>query len=566
MNGAQEMTNATDCRTPAAQLNSALLLILLASPLRGQATAPTTIAGLGTLTFPVTTTSQSAREDFLRGTLLLHLFHYPQAATAFRAAEQSDPGFTMAYWGEAMAFNWGVWNEQYPDSGRAALARLGPTPAARAAKARTARERGYLEAVELLYGPGTKPHRDTLYAAAMDHLSHAYPQDDEAKLFDALALLGLNQGVRDVPTYLRAYALAHDVFVRHPDHPGASHYVIHSTDDPAHATMGLDAARALAKSSPAAEHAQHMTSHIFMALGMWDDLVIANERATHADSSGGDMPGMNARFCGHGNSWLDYGYVAQGRSVLATRLLERCQAQATAGRDRTRPEDIDPDASQLFSAVSMWSHWLIDTEQWDGAQSRWQPAIGAAPGPRITWHFAHGVAAARRGDMQAARADLAALQVASADAIDRAAKANDTSPETIQDQTRTRALDLELQGLISLNDGKHDAAITLLRRATAVEDSMPYAFGPPYVDKPSHELLGEALLQLGQGKEALAEFRRTLKDTPLRPIALRGLARALESAGMTAEAHAAWRSLAGVWHGADAGLPGLDEARLKAKQ
>ena len=559
------MTNATDRLAAATQLGSALLMALLAQPLGGQATAPTTIPGLGALTFPVTTASQPAREDFLRGTLLLHLFHYPQAATAFRAAEQLDPGFTMAYWGEAMAFNWGVWNEQYADSGRAALGRLAPTPAARAAKARTPRERGYLEAVEILYGPGTKPHRDTLYAAAMDRLSRAYPQDDEAKLFDALALLGLNQGVRDVPTYQRAYALAHDVFVRHPDHPGASHYVIHSTDDPAHASMGLAAARALAISSPGAEHAQHMTSHIFMALGMWDDLVIANERATHADPSGGEMPGMNGRFCGHGNSWLDYGYVAQGRIALASRLLGRCQAQATAGSDRTRPQDTDPDDSQLFSAISMWSHWLIDTERWSDAQSRWQPTIGPAPGPRITWRFAHGFAAARRGDTETARVDLGALQVAGSDAVARAGKAHDTSPETIQDQTRARALDLELQGVIALGDGNLEAAITLLRHATAVEDSMPYAFGPPYVDKPSHELLGEALLQVGQGKAAVAEFRRSLKDTPLRPIALRGLARAQESTGMTAEAHATWRSLADVWHGADAGLPGLDEARLKAK-
>jgi tetratricopeptide (TPR) repeat protein len=379
-------------------------------------------------------------------------------------------------------------------------------------------------------------------------------------------LLGLNQGVRDVPTYLRAYAIANEVFRRHPDHPGASHYVIHSTDDPAHATMGLDAARALAQSSPAAEHAQHMTSHIFMALGMWDDLVIANERATHADPSGGDMPGMNARFCGHGNSWLDYGYVAQGRIVLATRLLGRCQAQATAAGDRTRPEDTDPDASRLFSAVSIWSHWLIDTEQWADIQARWQPAIGTAPGPRITWHFAHGFAAARREDMETARADLAALQVARSDAIARAEKAHDTSPETLLDQHRAQVLDLELQGLTALHDGKQDAAIELLRQATAIEDSMPYAFGPPYVDKPSHELLGEALLQLGRGRDAIAEFRRSLKDTPLRPIALRGLARAQESAGMTADAHATWQSLAKVWHGADAGLPGLDEARMKAKQ
>lgn len=342
--------------------------------------------------------------------------------------------------------------------------------------------------------------------------------------------------------------------------------MIHSTDDPAHAALGLDAARALAKSSPAAEHAQHMTSHIFMALGMWDDLVIANERATHADPSGGAMPGMKANFCGHGNSWLDYGYVAQGRIVLATRLLAHCQAQATAQSDRTRPEDIDPDNSLLFSAISIWSHWLIDTEQWSGAQAQWQPAIGAAPGPRITWRFAHGFAAAGRHDMETARTDLAALQVARADAIALARMAHDTSPETIQDLKRAQALDIELQGAIALNDGKQDAAITLLRRATAVVDSMPYAFGPPYVDKPSHELLGEALLQAGRGNDAIAEFRRALKETPLRPNALRGLARAQESAGLTAESHATWRSLAEVWHGADSGLPGLDEARLKAKQ
>jgi tetratricopeptide (TPR) repeat protein len=543
-----------------------LLLLALASPLAGQAPMPTAIAGLGALTFPVTTSSAPARQDFLRGTLLLHLFHYPEAAKAFRAAEQADPGFTMAYWGEAMAFNWGVWNEQFPDSARAALARLGPTPADRAAKARSPRERGYLEAVEALFGAGTKPHRDTVYQLAMEKLSRAYPQDDEAKLFDALALLGLNQGVRDVPTYQRAYALANDVFTRHADHPGASHYVIHSTDDPEHAATGLAAARALAISSPAAEHAQHMTSHIFMAMGMWDDLVAANERATHTDPAMHDMPAMQGRFCGHANSWLDYGYSAQGRLSWATTLLARCQAQATAGTDQTRAEATDPDASQLFSAISIWSHWLIDNEQWNDTQARWQPVIGSAPGPRITWRFAHGVAAARRNDLATARADLVGLQAARGDAVARATKARDTAPETIEDQKRARVLDLELQALIALGEAKGEPAVALLREAAAVEDGMAYAFGPPYIDKPSHELLGETLLQLGRGREAVAEFRKALQGMPRRPLALRGLARALDAAGPQAEATATWKSLAEIWHGADASLVGVEEARMKAKR
>jgi tetratricopeptide (TPR) repeat protein len=542
----------------------AVLLVALALPLAGQTVAPTTIPGLGALTFPVSTASAAAREDFLRGALLLHLFHYPQAAQAFREAEALDAGFTMAYWGEAMTFNWGVWNEQFPDSARAALLKLGATPAARAAKARTARERGYLQAVETLYGAGTKPRRDTLYAAAMDRLSRSYPQDDEAKLFDALALLGLNQGVRDVSTYLRAYALANDVFLRHPDHPGASHYVVHATDDPEHAAMGLDAARALATSSPGAEHGQHMTSHIFMALGMWDELVTANERATHTDPAAHDMANMKGWSCGHFNSWLDYGYLAQGELGAATALLTRCQAQATAGPDRTRPEDTDPDASAMFSAVAMWSRWLLDTEQWAGESARWQPAIGPAPGPQITWRFARGFAAAQRNDIIAARADLAALQAARAESMDRAARAHDSAPETIEDEKRAQVLDLELQGAIQLREGKGEGAVTLLRQATALEDGMAYAFGPPYIDKPSHELLGETLLQLGRGKDAVGEFLKALRGTPRRTVTLQGLGRAYAAAGMPNEARATWKTLVEIWHGADARFPGLDEARRGA--
>ncbi|HVT39083.1 MAG TPA: hypothetical protein VHE78_08555, partial [Gemmatimonadaceae bacterium] len=470
---------------------------------------------------------------------------------------------TMAWWGEAMAWNYGVWNTQFPDSARATLARLGPTPAARASRARTPRERDYLQTVEVLYGTATKAHRDTAYATAAARLSQKYPQDDEAKLFYALAVLGLNQGVRDVPTYERALAIAMDVFRRHPDHPGASHYVIHASDDPAHATVGLEAARALAKSSPAAEHAQHMTSHTFLALGMWDDVVAANERATHADSAMPPMPGMRRYFCGHANSWLDYGYLSQGRVAAAASLLQQCQAIAARVGDRTRAEDTDPDNSLFFSAVAMWSRYLFDTEQWSSTQAQWEPAVGSAPGPRRTYSFARAFAAARRGDLAVARAGLTALQTANRDAKARVADAHDGSPETVEDEKRANILDLELQAAIQSAEGKHDEAIGLLRQATVIEDGMAYAFGPPNVDKPSHELLGEELLVLKRGSEARTEFEWALKRTPRRPLALRGLALSNEAAGRPAEATAAWRELVDVWHTADATLPGVVDARRR---
>ncbi|HUX44122.1 MAG TPA: hypothetical protein VMV57_05160, partial [Terracidiphilus sp.] len=219
------------------------LLVLLAC---AGATQAETIPGLGTATFPTSSHSMEAQKDFLHGLLLLHLFEYDDAAKWFVAAENVDPGFAMAYWGEAMTFNHPVWNRLDVASGQAALAKFGATPEVRASRTADARERGFLSAVEILYSNvGTKRERDARYAAAMERLSEAYPKDDEVRLFYALALLGKSEGVRDVPTYLKAAAIAKEVFQRNPNHPGAAHYWIHGMDDPQHAAGALVAARAL---------------------------------------------------------------------------------------------------------------------------------------------------------------------------------------------------------------------------------------------------------------------------------------------------------------------------------
>jgi hypothetical protein len=228
-----------------------------------------TIPGLGTASFPTSTHSAAATREFMRGLLLLHLFEYGDASRSFVAAEKEDPDFAMAYWGEAMTFNHPVWNQLDVKAGQVALAKFGPTPEARAQRIADSRERAWFSANEILYsGAGSKPERDARYATAMQQLTTAYPKDDEAQLFYALALLGKSEGVRDVHTYLQAAEIAKAVFTRNPDHPGAAHYWIHAMDDPQHAAGALVAARALSKIAPSAAHAQHMCSHIFLALGI----------------------------------------------------------------------------------------------------------------------------------------------------------------------------------------------------------------------------------------------------------------------------------------------------------
>ena len=239
---------------------------------------PTGIVDLGEIRFP-TSGPAEAQGHFIRGVLLLHSFEYDRARRAFIEARTAAPKFAMAYWGEAMTYNHSIWGEQDRGSAVAALGRLGATPAERLATAPTEREKLYLSAVELLYADGDQKQIKTAYSNAMGELARRYPDDLEARAFYALSLLGLTGDVRDTENYMRAAAVAEEVFEANRKHPGAIHYLIHAYDDPVHAPLGLRVARIYGTVARGASHAQHMPSHIFFALGMWDDSIAANTAA-----------------------------------------------------------------------------------------------------------------------------------------------------------------------------------------------------------------------------------------------------------------------------------------------
>ena len=154
------------------------------------------IKGLGTIDFP-TSGSPGAREVFLRGALLLHSFQYDEAREAFRQAQDLDPDFGMAYWGEAMTHNQTLWPAGIDlQGGRAVLNRLGETPEARLARMSTKREQGYLSAVETLFGEGDKRSRDLAYSESMAQLAAEYPDDLNAASLYALSLLGRRETER----------------------------------------------------------------------------------------------------------------------------------------------------------------------------------------------------------------------------------------------------------------------------------------------------------------------------------------------------------------------------------
>ena len=479
--------------------------------------------------------ARAAQPAFLRGLALLHNFQYPEAAAAFQAAQKLDPGFAMAYWGEAMTYNHGVWREQDSLAARAVLTRLGATPAERLAKAPTAREKDYLRTLDVLYATaGTKAGRDSAYANAAAQLAKTYPDDVDAQLFHALSLLSLFP--RTDSTYLRAGSIARRVMRAHPQHPGALHYVIHAYDDPAHARLALEAARNYSKIAPDAAHAQHMTSHIFVALGMWDDVVAANEAAVRTVDSGGGGATTTAANCGHYAMWLQYAYLQQRRLADARRMMDACRAASSGS----------PGAVSGYAEMRL--RYIIDVDHPDG-----EVITGAGNTQRLPAYlqpmldFATAFDALRGGDTATAATLIDRVHEA------RAALSGSPMAKRMPEMVDVAEVEEnELRALMLLRRGSSDAAIALLRRAAAAEDAIPFMFGPPDVPKPSRELLGETLLSLGRAVEARHEFELALARTPGRSLTLMDLSRACRAAGDSVAASAAYRQLMANWHRADA--------------
>jgi len=452
--------------------------------------------------------TRRAQPAFIRGLLLLHSFEYPAARREFQKAQALDPAFAMAVWGEALTYNHTLWNEQDTTEARAALAKLGATPEERVARGRTAREREYLRSVEDLYGPGEKVERDAAYSAALGDLSRRYPQDLDARALYSLSLLGLSTK-RDVRIYMRAAAEAEAIYDVDRRHPGALHYLIHAYDDPVHAPLGLRAARLYAKVAPAASHAQHMTSHIFFALGLWDDAIAANEASVRVASEEGEH-------AYHSLLWLEYAYLQEDKRAAAETLVQSLTQDVASG----------PTMENRLRSAFIRATWLVETR---GAPDPDAMQIVDSTGVTSIGYFAvhdfaRGLASIEHGDTTAARGTLAQLRARIDAAHVVPVSENWFKSLSESELVQARALATALEGAAEFAEGQHVAGIAQVRAAISATALMEFEYGPPWSAKPLDELLGELLLADGQQAEAAAAFQRVLVTYPKRRLALEGLA------------------------------------------
>ncbi|MBZ5648616.1 MAG: hypothetical protein LAN37_15505 [Acidobacteriia bacterium] len=502
---------------------------------------------LGRVHFPISC-SASAQQQFDVALAMLYSFWYEESGKAFAAIADTDPRCAMAYWGVAMSGWHQLWTP--PPNKEELKLGLAAVEKARAVGASTDRERAYIAAIEAFYKDSDKLEhraRALAYEKAMADLSARYPDDREGAILYALALLATAPKTdKTFANQKQAGAILEKIYPLQPNHPGLTHFIIHSYDNPVLAQQGLGAARAYAKIAPDVPHALHMPSHIFVRLGYWQEAISSNL----ASAAAARDYELQARLPGpwderlHAMDYLAYAFLQSGQEGEARRVLE----EATI---LTNPQAPSPKSWYALAAIP--ARFTVERRHWTGAAFL-MPRTGTWPAAEaITW-WARALGAAHMGDLDAARFDVDKLQ-----SLENTLLASKEAPSQywagqVEIQRREAAA-----WLLHL-EGKDDQALPLMRSAAELEDTSdkdPMTPGPVV---PARELLGDFLLELMQPAAALAEYETSLKTAPNRFNGLYGAARAAEQAGQVAKARDFYAKLLDVCGKANEG-PELHRAR-----
>ncbi len=482
-------------------------------------------AQFGTVHF-ATSCNEVAQRRFDRAMRYQHSFWYRESQAIFEEALNADPSCGIALWGVALSLLYNPHAPAPPENLPAGLAAL---QKAKTIGAKTARERDFIDALLVFYTDYDKiDHRTRVqsYLKAMEAVAQRYPDDDEAQIFYPITLnVGASPADKTYANQLKGAKILEPIFKRQPRHPGVAHYLIHLYDYPPIAEQGLDAAKRYAGIAPAAPHAQHMPSHIFTRVGYWKESIasnLASAKAAKTDKEWDD--GM------HGMDYLVYAYLQLGQDKNARAVAD--EMSATQGYKRF--------AGYYANAASQ-ARYVFERGDWKGAAALQVRPSSIAYADAVT-HFARAVGAARSGQVDAAKADIAKL----AELRDKLRDAKDAYWSEIVDIQRQVAAAWLLAA-----EGNHDGALKALSAAADQEDKTEKHPVTPGPLAPARELYGAMLLDRGMAKEALAAYEAVLKKEPNRFNAYAGAAKAAEKLGDKAKATANYQKLAAMAEGSD---------------
>jgi hypothetical protein len=505
---------------------------------------------LGHVRFPVSCTPEAGRR-FEHAMAGLHSFWFDEGRRAFDAVLKADPACAMAHWGLAL----NAWGNPFVGGPSGAALEEGAASAVRAsaAPARSVRERGFIAAVAALYrdtAEASNAVRLQAYADTMARLYRDYPGDTEVAIFHALAQLAT--APRTDTTFAqqkRALAILNPLFARHPDHPGLAHYIIHSADSPRLAALGLSAARRYASIAPSAPHAQHMPSHIFVRLGLWDETVTSNWKSYNSGAAQakarahGRAPGELL----HALDYAVYGYLQRGQDSAARATV------ALAYKTSIAPAS-NPLIGQ-YNRTAMAARIPLERSDWPAAGAFPAPDSGMISVTQALSRFTRALGAARSGRVSAARGEVAELDTIAMELARR------------QESYWSRVVGIKRDAAaawVQFAAGDTSGALASARAAADTEEITDKHPVTPAELLPARELLGDMLLAAGRYPEARQAYEATLLREAGRARSLYGAARAAQLAGDRAGAKAGYRKFLNLMSKADGRRPELAIARALA--
>jgi hypothetical protein len=490
-----------------------------------------------------TSCKPEAQKLFDKAMLYQHSFWYRASQKVFDDVLKADPECGIAYWGIALSL---LWNPHVAPPAKNLAEGAAAINKGKSVGAKSERERDYIDALAVMYADYEKvDHRTRIqaYARAMEQLAQRYANDDEAQIHYALALnTSASPADKTYANQLKGATLLEPIFVRQPQHPGVAHYLIHLYDYPPIAEKGLNAARLYAKIAPDAAHAQHMPSHIFTRVGYWQESIDSNAVSQRVAKEASDFHDQL-----HAMDYQVYAYLQLGQDSKAKAVLD--EMPTVTGFTETFL--VGPYALAVSPA-----RYAIERADWKAAAS-----LDVRPSPlgqvQAITYFARAFGAARSGNPQAAKADIAKL----GELRDKLREAKDTYwSEQVDIQQRVAS------AWVLYAEGKYDDALKAMSAAADAEDKTEKHPVTPGVPKPARELYGVMLLERGMAKEALAAFEATLKKEPNRLAAYVGAAKAAEKSGDSAKAREYYGKVVAIASNADNSRTEVADARAYLKQ
>lgn len=503
--------------------------------------------GYGKVNFKVTTGSAEAQAFFNQGLALLHSFWAYEADKSFERAAQLDPECAMAQWGIAMAAVNDTRRDQAIKRAKELLAKASD------------HEKLYISAVEARYlGEKTNVQNNGFlgasepYKQALRKIVALYPQDNEARLFLALALMsGYERDGTPRPGTIEAVSLLQNVLAKDSNHLAAHHYMIHATESGRRPQDGVLSADVYGSLAPKVGHAVHMPGHTYVHVDRWDDAARAFEGSAEVDRAyirdNKETTDHAAGPYGHNVHFLSMVYGYQGRYRDALKAgLELLDATNKPGEEKSRT---------AFEGRISVMRTLVRFEKWDEILNGTLPNEGEFETFKAWRYYAEALAKAGKGDLAGARTQLDLLEREIAWVKDRFSKLKDI-PQAARQKLQMRALDVtpyDIRSRILAREGKAEDALAMVRKAIEEEVKLGYS-EPPLYPVPMEEVAGKLAVELKRWAEAEEFFQAALDRDPGSGRAYLGLMQAQQGLGKDAAARDSYAKFVKAWSKADTDL------------